>query len=338
MLKIHENHSLKKNTTFGVDIATAWYTEPENNEQLAFAVHHAREKNWKYFITGEGSNLLFTGDYNGLIIHPAIKGISVVDESASEVLIKVGAGENWDLFVAYCVAHNWYGTENLSLIPGSAGAAPVQNIGAYGVEAKDIIAFVEVLNTRNMQQEVLSNAACEFGYRDSIFKHGDPEKYIVTGVVFSLKKSPELVLDYGNVKETFLRRKQQDLANLRETIINIRSSKLPDPQETGNAGSFFKNPVIPAEHFEAIRTDFPLVPQYPAGKGKVKVPAAWLIETAGFKGVREGDVGTWPSQPLVIVNYGHATGKQIFEFSEKIRSNVKEKFDITLDREVTIIQ
>lgn len=337
MLKIHENQSLKDNTTFGVDIATAWYTEPSTAEELAFAINHARERNWKYYITGEGSNLLFTDDYEGLVIHPTIKGISVVDESSSEVLVRAGAGENWDQFVAHSVAQNRYGTENLSLIPGSVGAAPVQNIGAYGVEAKDIIAFVEVLNTRNMQQEVLSNAACEFGYRDSIFKHGDPGKYIVTAVLFSLKKHAELVLDYGNVKETFMQRAQQDLKNLRQTIIDIRSSKLPDPLETGNAGSFFKNPVIRSERFEALMARYPQVPHYPAGKGRVKIPAAWLIETAGFKGVREGDVGTWPNQPLVIVNYGRATGKQIFMFSEKIRLKIEEIFAISMEREVTVI-
>jgi UDP-N-acetylmuramate dehydrogenase len=337
MLKIHDNFSLKDNTTFGVDIAAAYYTEPSTAEELVYAVNHARERNWKYYITGEGSNLLFTEDYGGLIIHPLIKGVSVVDTSDSEVLVKAGAGENWDRFVAHCVGQQWYGSENLSLIPGSVGAAPVQNIGAYGVEAKDIIAWVEVINTRNMQQEVLSNTACEFGYRDSIFKHADPEKYIVTGVVFSMKKNAALMLDYGNVKELFSQCKTQDLQNLRETIIDIRSSKLPDPEKTGNAGSFFKNPVISADDFEKLRSGYAQIPNYPAGKGRVKIPAAWLIETAGWKGKREGDVGTWSQQPLVIVNYGNATGQQIFDFSERIRMSILEKFGIGLDREVTVI-
>jgi UDP-N-acetylmuramate dehydrogenase len=337
MLKIHDNHSLKDNTTFGVDIAAAWYTEPETAEALVSAITHARERNWKYYITGEGSNLLFTGDFEGLIVHPMLKGITVVDDSVSEVLVKAGAGENWDRFVAHCVEQQWYGAENLSLIPGSVGAAPVQNIGAYGVEARDIIAYVEVLNTSNMQLEVFSNTACEFGYRDSIFKHGEPGKYIVTGVVFSLKKNATLVLEYGNVKEIFMQRTQQDLHNLRETIIGIRNSKLPDPGETGNAGSFFKNPVIAADEFEILQSRYAAVPNYPTGTGRVKIPAAWLIETAGWKGKREGDVGTWPKQPLVIVNYGNATGQQIFDFSEKIRLHVREKFAINLEREVTII-
>lgn len=337
MLKIYDNHSLKDNTTFGVDIATAYYTEPSTAEELVHAINHARERNWKYYITGEGSNLLFIKNYEGLIIHPLIKGVSVLDTSDSEVLVSAGAGENWDHFVAYCVEQHWHGTENLSLIPGSVGAAPVQNIGAYGVEAKDIITSVEVINTRNMQLEMLSNPACEFGYRDSIFKHGDPEKYIVTGVVFSLKKNAAPILEYGNVKEMFNQRETQDLKNLRETIIDIRSSKLPDPVKTGNAGSFFKNPVISADDFEILQSRYAQVPNYPAGKGRVKIPAAWLIESAGWKGKREGDVGTWPQQPLVIVNYGNATGQQIFDFSEKIRLSIQEKFDIALDREVTVI-
>lgn len=337
MLKVHENYSLKKNTTFGVDVAAAWYAEPTSAEALLFATEHARKKGWKYYITGEGSNLLFTGDYQGLIIHPLIKGISVVDESASEILVKAGAGENWDQFVANCVAQNWYGAENLSLIPGSVGAAPVQNIGAYGTEAKDIITYVEVVNTRNMQQEVLSNAACEFGYRDSVFKHGDPGKYIVTAVLFTLKKNAGLMLDYGNVKDVFMQRETQDLDNLRETIIGIRSSKLPDPAETGNAGSFFKNPVVTAGTFEILQSRYTKIPNYAAGAGRVKIPAAWLIETAGWKGVRDGDVGTWPQQPLVIVNYGNASGRQIFDFSEKICASVLEKFGIRLEREVTVI-
>jgi UDP-N-acetylmuramate dehydrogenase len=338
MLKIHNNYSLKHNTTFGVDIAAAWYTEPTTAGELAFALTYARERNLDYYITGEGSNLLFTSDYAGLIIHPMIKGISVVDTSGSEVLVKAGAGENWDHFVAHCVEQQWHGAENLSLIPGSAGAAPVQNIGAYGVEARDIIAYVEVLNTRNMQQEVLSNAACAFGYRDSIFKHGEPGKYIVTGVIFSLKRKAELVLEYGNVKEMFSRNAVQDLSTLRETIIRIRNSKLPDPASTGNAGSFFKNPVIDTDAFEVLRSRHAMVPNYPTGTGHVKIPAAWLIETAGWKGKREGDVGTWPNQPLVIVNYGNATGQQIFGFSEKIRLDVLHQFGIELEREVTIIR
>ncbi len=337
MIKIHRNYSLKNNTTFGVDIVSSWFSEAAKPEDLEFAVKYASERSWQIMIIGEGSNLLFAEPYNGLVIRPLIKGIKKIDESDSEILVKVGAGENWDSFVEYCVKQGWYGPENLSLIPGSVGAAPVQNIGAYGREAKDIIEYVEVLNIDGMQSEILSNSACEFGYRDSIFKHGLNQRYIVTGVMFRLQKKGELQLDYGNVKEEFLKSGRQDLTGLRDTIISIRKEKLPDPSLTGNAGSFFKNPVIPVRHYQKLKQAYEMIPGYPAGKNSMKVPAAWLIENAGFKGVREGDTGTWPNQPLVIVNYGNATGKEIFSFSEKIRNGVEEKFQINLEREVSII-
>lgn len=337
MLKIHENYSLIKNNTFSVDIASSRYTEPASTDEIIFAVEHARKKGWNFYVIGEGSNLLFTKDYDGLIIHPAMKRIHQLDESSSEVLIKAEAGVNWDSFVAFCVENNWYGTENLSLIPGSVGASPVQNIGAYGVEAKDIIAYVEVIDLQEMQPKLLSNVACEFGYRDSIFKHGTSGRYIVTSVIFNLKKRSLFKLDYGNVKEKFLQQEEQNLKTLRETIISIRESKLPDPAITGNAGSFFKNPVISDDLLKEIQAQFPDIPHYHAGNHKKKIPAAWLIETAGWKGVREGDVGTWPLQSLVIVNYGSASGQQIDDFSEKIRLDVLKKFNITLEREVTVI-
>ncbi|MEX2369564.1 MAG: UDP-N-acetylmuramate dehydrogenase, partial [Bacteroidales bacterium] len=245
MLKIHKNYSLKNNTTFGVDIVSSWFTEPETVEELEYGIRHAQERALEYLIIGEGSNLLFTGPYEGMIIHPLLSGIDLLDESETELMVKVGAGVNWDAFVEHCVRHNWYGTENLSLIPGSVGATPVQNIGAYGVEAKDLIEYVEVFNTQKLNVEILSNTACKFAYRDSIFKHIYGEHYIVINVVFNLKKKKNFVLDYGNVKEEFMKFTEQNLANLRQTIISIRENKLPDPEETGNAGSFFKNPVVP---------------------------------------------------------------------------------------------
>jgi UDP-N-acetylmuramate dehydrogenase len=337
MIQIHQQYSLKNNNTFGLDIVSPLFTEPQNTDELVFALNYSGDRSLDRLVIGEGSNLLFTDPFGGLLIRPLMQGIEKVDESASEVLVKAGAGVNWDTFVAHCVQQKWYGTENLSLIPGSVGAAPVQNIGAYGVEAKDIIEYVEVVDTIAMKPAVLSNAECEFGYRDSIFKHGAHDRYIVTGVVFRLKKMGELLLDYGNVKELFLKAPMQDLQGLRDTIIAIRQSKLPDPEVSGNAGSFFKNPVISKEQFLQIEAEYASVPNYPAGPDRVKVPAAWLIEQSGWKGVREEDVGTWPLQPLVIVNYGAATGKEIFIFSEKIRQSIIEKFNIDLEREVTVI-
>lgn len=337
MLKIHQDYSLSGRNTFGVRETTHLFAEPKNTEELEFVFNYARRHSLNWLILGEGSNMLFTIPFEGLIIHPLMPGIEKVDESASEVLVKAGAGENWDHFVNHCVESNWFGAENLSLIPGSVGAAPVQNIGAYGVEAKDLIEYVEVFNVETMQAEVLSSATCEFGYRDSIFKHGNTSRYVVTSVIFRLKKEADFKLDYGNIKEEFLKQDEQSLRTLRKTIISIREQKLPDPQKNGNAGSFFKNPVISMNKYKALKQKYSSIPMYAAGDNMAKVPAAWLIENAGWKGIREGDVGTWPSQALVIVNYGAATGKEIFLFSEKIRSAVEEKFGITLEREVTVV-
>jgi len=337
MLKIHQKYSLRNNHTFNTDIVSDLFTEPASPEELVFALRHTSDKGLNRFLIGEGSNLLFTGPFHGLVIHPVLTGIEFVDESGSEILVKAGAGVNWDDFVASCVKNNRFGAENLSLIPGSVGAAPVQNIGAYGVEVKDIIDYVEVLDTSSMNFSMMPNHACEFGYRDSIFKHGDPDRYIVTAVVFRLKKRFEPVLDYGNIKKVFISKKRQDANALRETIIGIRQSKLPDPMETGNAGSFFKNPVVDQSVFQQIEASWENVPHFPAGKDHIKIPAAWLIEHAGWKGKREGDVGTWPHQPLVIVNYGGASGQEIFGFSEKIRQSINETFGIYLEREVTIV-
>jgi len=337
MLKIHQRYSLKYNHTFGTDIVSDYFSEPASSEELRYVVSHAANKGWNSLVIGDGSNLLFTKPFHGIIIHPVISGINKVDESGSEVLIRAGAGINWDQFIIHCIRNNWHGTENLSLIPGSVGAAPVQNIGAYGVEAKDIIEYVTALDTNTAELKTFSNSACEFGYRDSIFKHGEPNRYIIDSVVFRLKQEFQPVLDYGTIKQEFLEKKHHDAMALRETVISIRQKKLPDPAKVGNAGSFFKNPVISSDKFNQLEKDQADIPHYPAEKGKIKIPAAWLIEKAGWKGTRENEVGTWPLQPLVIVNYGKATGQEIFDFSEKIRNSIKEKFGITLEHEVTLV-
>ena len=337
MLKIHQDYSLSGRNSFGVREKTNFFAEPKNHEELVFLFNYIKRHSLNWMILGEGSNMLFTHPFEGIIIHPIMPGIEKADESASEVLVKAGAGENWDHFVDHCVENNWFGAENLSLIPGSVGAAPVQNIGAYGVEAKDLVEYVEVFDTQNLKAEVLSNAACEFGYRDSIFKHGNSSRYVVTSVLFRLQKEPNFTLEYGNVKQEFLKHAEQNQRNLRNTIISIRREKLPDPQQTGNAGSFFKNPVISLKKYYDLQQEYPSLPMYAAGENMAKVPAAWLIENAGWKGIREGEVGTWPSQPLVLVNYGGASGNEIFLFSEKIRNAVEEKFGILLEREVTVV-
>ena len=337
MPTILPSFQLSDYNTFHVTALADYFTEPDSVEELTDALSYAAERELEIFILGEGSNLLFVNPYPGLIIHPVIKGMECIDESGSEVLVSAGAGENWDRFVAFCVERGWYGPENLSLIPGSVGAAPVQNIGAYGREVGELIDAVEVMDRESGKTVLLSPRECAFGYRDSIFKHAEETRYIVTRVIFKLMKKGSLLLDYGRVRSVFEQQSEQTLTSLRQTIIEIRQSKLPEYEENGNAGSFFKNPVIPEARFRSLQEDFPEVPGYQVDGKKRKVPAAWLIEQCGWKGFREGDVGTWPHQPLVIVNYGQATGKEIFIFSEKIRSAVFEKFGISLEREVTVI-
>jgi UDP-N-acetylmuramate dehydrogenase len=337
MRKVYTNHSLISYNTFHVNSNAGFFSEPSDITELKEIVNYAGDRDLETLVIGEGSNLLFRNDFEGLVIHPAIKGIKVLEESESEILLRVGAGENWDHLVFYCVEHHWHGLENLSLIPGSVGSAPVQNIGAYGREVGEFIEYVELLDTKSGEISVMSNTACEFGYRDSIFKHGESNRYIVSHVVFRLLKSSEFSLDYGNVKEEFLKRSRQDLANLRETIIQIRKQKLPDYREYGNAGSFFKNPIVSSDQFRVLQADHEKIPHYPAGETRMKIPAAWLIDKCGWKGHREGDVGCWPKQALVLINYGNATGEQIYRLSEEIADSVSKEFGIRLEREVRVI-
>ena len=334
MARIIENYSLKSLNSFGVEARTAKYIQFTRQEEILDFFRS--ENNEACLILGEGSNILFREDYKGIIIHPKLKGVEILKETEQDVQIKVQCGENWDELVAYCVAQNWSGIENLSLIPGSVGSAPVQNIGAYGVEVKDRILWVEGIETENPGITKIHNPECKFGYRQSIFKNELKGKFLITSVVFQLFKQARFELGYGPVSELFQSKKEQNLNALRETIIEIRESKLPDPNKTGNAGSFFKNPVISLENFTRLKNRFANIPSYPSGN-EIKIPAAWLIEKSGWKGVREGDVGTWPNQPLVIVNYGNAKGQQIFEFSEKIQKGVEEMFGILLEREVNVV-
>ncbi len=337
MIKIHENYSLRKNTTFGNDIAARWFAEPSDIDELEFVLEFSEKKNLPVLVIGEGSNLLFLNDYEGLVIRPAYAGLEVIEQSGNEILVRVGSGENWDSFVERCVGKEWYGPENLSLIPGAVGAAPVQNVGAYGVEAADIIDQVEVYDRTIQKQVVFTSEDCMFGYRDSIFKHVEAGRHVVLNVIFRLSLTSSLKLDYGNVREVYSGKSEGGLKALRESIIEIRSGKLPDPSEYGNAGSFFKNPVISEFQYHEIKKTWENIPKYPFGDGTVKIPAAWLIEKSGMKGIRKGAVGTWPSQPLVIVNYGDASGKDLYDFSESIQQAVRDKFGIELDREVRII-
>ena len=271
------------------------------------------------------------------VIHPDVLGIELLEDDGEQVLVRVGASENWDQWVRYATEKGWYGLENLSLIPGSVGSAPVQNIGAYGVELNEHFAWLEAWDLQENKEVKLDKQDCRFGYRSSLFKQEAHGRYLITHVIFRLKRTPELVLDYGTVRKAFTDAGGSTSADLRNIIIHIRNSKLPDPERFGNGGSFFKNPVVGRAIFNCIRVEYPKLPYYPDEENCVKIPAAWLIEQAGWKDKRQGKVGTWPIQPLVIVNYGGATGKEIYEFSEKILEDVDQKFGITLEREVQVI-
>jgi UDP-N-acetylmuramate dehydrogenase len=337
MPEIFEYYSLKNHNTFGLEVTSRYFFEAASlNDLLAFFKGGLKPRA-KFMIIGEGSNILFRADYDGTIVHPALKGIAVLKEDADIVTVKASAGENWDEFVKYCVLRNWSGLQNLSLIPGSVGSSPVQNIGAYGVEAKDRIHEVEGFFIETGKAQTFTNPECRFGYRNSIFKQELKNRFLITAVTFILDKHPQFELSYGPVQKEFHKKPVHDLASLRQTIIEIRESKLPDPSKLGNAGSFFKNPIILNSDFKILQSRFPEIPSYPAGKETTKIPAAWLIERAGWKGIREGDTGTYPTQPLVIVNYGNASGKEIYAFAGKIINSVRRIFGITLEMEVNLV-
>ena len=287
---------------------------------------------------GGGSNLLFVNDFEGLVIHLNIKDRAVIEENEEELLLQVGAGENWHETVMFAVENGWGGIENLSFIPGSVGAAPIQNIGAYGVELEEVFESLEAIDLETGISKTFDKKACNFEYRDSVFKKELKGKYIITDVTLRLQKDPEVNTTYRALSESLEEKGISDptIKDISETVIEIRQSKLPDPAEIGNTGSFFKNPVIPAEVFKELQKEYPEIPNYPAGD-KIKIPAAWLIDRCGWKGKQIGDAGVHKVHALVIVNYGNATGAEIIELAEKIRSSVFEKFGIVLIPEVNII-
>jgi UDP-N-acetylmuramate dehydrogenase len=306
-------------------------------DDLLSVINIFRNDSKPKLILGGGSNILFTHDFDGIVIYPDLKGHELVNQTEENVWIKAYAGENWDQFVAYCVGQNWSGIENLSLIPGNIGACPNQNIGAYGVEVKDVIESVETIDLQTGSIHKFSNVECQFGYRNSIFKNEAKNKYIITSVTFKLSKKQVFKINYDLVAEELKNFPEVNIASIRQAIINIRRRKLPDPSQLGNAGSFFKNPVVSLEIYGAIQSEFPNVPSYRVGELLVKIPAAWLIETCGWKGKRLGNVGTYDAQPLVIVNYGDASGNEIFDFARKIQESVLNRFGIDLEMEVSIV-
>ena len=288
-------------------------------------------------ILGGGSNVLFTKNFNGLIILNSIKGKEIIYEDNQTVSLRVGAGEDWDELVEYTVKNNWAGLENLSYIPGRVGASPIQNIGAYGEEVKNTIEEVETFDVNTLKKITYKNKDCHFGYRSSIFKHELKNKKIITHVTFTLNKKHIFNLNYGVLEETVNQKGKATLQNIRNSIIEIRKNKLPEPEELGSAGSFFKNPIITEEKLKELQQAFPNIPYYKLAKNEIKIPAGWLIDQLGWKGYREGDAGVHKQQALVLVNYDNATGQQIYNLSQKIIRSVKKKYGIELDYEVNVI-
>lgn len=336
-MEIKKDYSLLPHNTFGMDVKASLFIEYVSVEELKhILLEHLQGKTWLHI--GKGSNLLFMRDYPGVILHSAIKGYEILEENEEEVIVRVGAGEVWDDFVAYTVKQGWYGAENLSLIPGEVGASAVQNIGAYGVEVKDLITHVEAIEVVTGQERIFTNEECGYAYRESVFKLSLKRQFVLTKVSFRLKKTPSYHLDYGHVRAELEKRGcGLTLENVRRTIIEIRESKLPDPTVQGNAGSFFMNPVVPRTCFESLLAQYPQMPHYEVDAERVKIPAAWMIEQCGWKGKQLGRVGVHHKQALVLVNLGGATGEEIIRLSEEIQKSVLNKFGVHISPEVNFI-
>ncbi len=337
-MKIQANYSLKNINTFGLESIAQHFVEVSSVEELVKGISWAKENSFEILILGGGSNVLLPKSFEGLVIAIRIEGISVINETDCEWVIKVGAGENWHKFVMHCISKGWGGLENLSLIPGTVGASPMQNIGAYGVEIKDVFESLTALNIKTLKLETFDAESCEFGYRASVFKKRLKDQYIITEVSFKLSKDHKVNTSYGIIEETLMANgiTTPTISDVSKAVIQIRQSKLPDPQEIGNAGSFFKNPVIPKEHYEKLSKDYSEIPGYQLVDW-VKVPAAWLIQETGWKGKTFGEIGVHGEQPLVLVNYGEGQANEIIQLSQKIQASVLEKFGIQLETEVNFI-
>ena len=328
-------HSLLPYNTFGIDVSASRFLEYASVAELKEYIAQGAVTT-PFLHIGGGSNLLFTKDYDGLILHSRIGGIEVTAEDSQTVSLRVGAGVVWDDFVACCVEHGWYGAENLSLIPGEVGASAVQNIGAYGVEVKDLITAVETVNIQGYGR-VYSVEECEYAYRSSIFKRPENKSVFVTYVRFRLSKEERYTLDYGTIRQELAKYPAPTLPIVRKVIIEIRESKLPDPKVMGNAGSFFMNPIVAKEKLEALQRDYPRIPYYELPDGRVKIPAGWMIDQCGWKGKSLGPAAVHDKQALVLVNRGGAKGSDIIALSDAVRASVRDKFGIDIHPEVNVI-
>ena len=332
-MKIIDNCPLKERHTFGMDVKADRLIEFANEDELKSALTGAVKP---LLFMGGGSNLLFLNNYSGTVLHSVIDNINIVAEDDNSVSVRVGSGVVWDDFVAYCVEKGWWGVENLSLIPGEVGASAVQNIGAYGVEVKDVLQSIEAISVDDLSKRIFTNAECNYAYRDSIFKKSLKGKYVITYVTYSLSKIANPNIGYGALKSVLA--ENPSLKEIRDAIIAVRNSKLPDPKVYGNAGSFFMNPVIPMEQFVELQSRYPEIPSYPASEGYIKVPAGWLIEKSGWKGKSLGNAAVYEKQALVLINRGGATGIEVKHLADTIIEDIKEIFGITLHAEVNYIE
>ena len=334
-MKIYNNYPLLKKNTFRMNVKADCFVEYDSVEELQQLIREGRLQQPLLHI-GQGSNLLFTKDYEGMVLHSAIRGVEVVEETAEWIDVKVGAGVVWDDFVAEAVERRWNGAENLSLIPGEVGASAVQNIGAYGVEVKDLIVEVECVDLQSGAVKIFKNADCHYAYRQSIFKNELKGRYAVVWVTYRLLKQAELHLDYGNIRNLLSDKADYTAKDVRDAIIDIRNQKLPDPKVVGNAGSFFMNPIVSQQKYEALLKEYPTMPHYEA-KGGVKIPAGWLIDQCGLKGYQMGRAAVHDKQALVLVNKGGASSDEIVALSRIVQEKVKEKFGIDINAEVNFI-
>jgi UDP-N-acetylmuramate dehydrogenase len=338
-MNIIENYPLLKLNTFGVDVKAKYFVSINTINELIEIKKNNVFKDLQLLILGGGSNILFTKDFDGLVILNNIKGKEIIDQNHQSVFLKIGAGENWHELVMYCVDNGWGGIENLSLIPGNTGTAPMQNIGAYGVEIKETFVELEALEIASGKIVKFNNSDCEFGYRESVFKNKMKNQYIILNITLELKKNPVLNVNYGDVKAILENQniKNPSIKDVSNAIIIIRQSKLPDPKKIGNSGSFFKNPIVNLNQLELIKKKYPNAVSYKINEDEFKIAAGWMIERAGWKGKKFNNYGVHEKQALVLVNYGLANGMEIFDLSEKIILDIKDKFGITLQTEVNII-
>ncbi|MCY7421264.1 MAG: UDP-N-acetylmuramate dehydrogenase [Chitinophagaceae bacterium] len=339
-MQIQQNFSLKPYNTFGINVQAAYFSNFASLDELAELTEFCHKKNkLPQLVLGGGSNVLFTQDFRGIILKNELKGIDLIKEDLSYYYVKSAAGEDWHRFVLFCIDNNYAGVENLSLIPGNVGASPIQNIGAYGVETKDVFHELEAWHLQDKKLVTFAAEDCKFAYRDSVFKTKYKGQYVITSVTFRLLKQPVYQTNYGAIEQelTAMGITELSIKAISDAVIKIRKSKLPDPEVIGNAGSFFKNPTIPASRFESLKITHPTLPGYPAVDDLVKIPAGWLIEQCGWKGYRKGDAGCHEKQALVLVNYRNASGIDIYTLSNEIMHSVETTFGILLEREVNII-